>query len=235
VTLRPLFVLLFALGLTACGSVEHRPSERAPNNRVAAVAWQEWTKFGRSTVVYGGSAAGHTNRSGLSERSEPLASRVGEYWATCGRPEWNGRSGKPWSGAFVSWTMTKAGVSSRDFPASGRHGSYLADLYDRDRSGRAGFRLHGPDEYAPKAGDLVCTGTTGASWRNADRATARRRIDQSASHCDIVVDVRGGYVHAVGGNVRNSVSMSLYPVDSRGRLVAVAGRPWLLVAENRAD
>jgi hypothetical protein len=29
------------------------------------------------------------------------------------------------------------------------------------------------------------------------------------------------------------VAMSLFPVDSRGRLMNVSGRPWLLVVEKR--
>ena len=229
--------LLLAILVTACGSVERGDSfnDRAPNNRIAAVAWREWTKFGRSTVVYGGqhSANGYINRTGMNERSEPLASRVSEYWGACGRPEWNGRtSSKPWSAAFVSWVMANAGVSQRDFPANGRHGGYLAALYERQRSG--GFTLHAPQDYAPKAGDLVCAGTAGASWRNADARTAKKRIDSTAAHCDVVVDVRGGYVHAVGGNVKNSVTMSLYPIDRSGHLAHIPGRPWMLVAQNRA-
>jgi hypothetical protein len=45
--------------------------------------------------------------------------------------------------------------------------------------------------------------------------------------------VRGGFVHAIGGNVKNSVAMSLYPADRRGRLQSVSGRPWLLVVEKK--
>ncbi len=232
-------VLLLTLFLAACGSSGGMRggayNDRPPSDRVANVAWQEWTKFGRSTVVYGGQANGYTNRTGISERSEPLASRVGDYWGACGKPEWNGRtSSRPWSGAFVSWVMTRSGYSAADFPRDGRHGGYLAALYDREKSGgRVPFVLHAPNEYAPKPGDLVCSGTAGPTWRHADSRTARRRIDNTANHCDIVTDVRGGFLHAVGGNVKNSVTMSLYPVDSRGRLMTVSGRPWLLVVEKR--
>jgi hypothetical protein len=225
--------LLLAILVTACGSVE-RGDDRAPDNRIAAAAWREWTKFGRSTVVYGGqnSANGYTNRPGMHERSEPLASRVSEYWGSCGHPEWNGSSRKPWSGAFVSWVMATAGVRQRDFPPNGRHGGYLASLYERQRGGA--FTLHAPQDYSPKAGDLVCAGTAGSSWRNADARTAKKRIDSTAAHCDVVVDVRGGYVHAVGGNVKNSVTMSLYLTDGSGRLAHVHGRPWMLVVQNKA-
>ena len=234
-------ILLLTLALASCSSSGGIGgggySERPPTNRTANVAWQEWTKFGRSTVVYGARANGHGNRNGVSERSEPLSSRVGDYWGSCGHPEWNGRTaGKPWSSAFVSWVMGHSGVSASAFPPAGRHGQYLASLYDREhRSRRAPFALHSPTEYSPKPGDLVCTGTSGPTWRHADTRTARRRIDQAAKHCDVVTDVRGGYIHAVGGNVKNSVTMSLYPVDSAGRLVPIARHPWLVVVENRAN
>ena len=229
-------ILLLTLFLAACGSSSshHGYSDRPPTDKVALTAWNEWTKFGRSTVVYGGRANGYTNRTGISERSEPLASRVGEYWGTCGHPNWNGRtSNKPWSGAFVSWVMAKSGYTPQQFPRDGRHGSYLAALYDREKQRGAPFYLHAPNEYSPKPGDLVCTGSAGPTWRHADSRTAHRRIDNTANHCDVVTDVRGGFVHAVGGNVKNSVTMSLYPVDSKGRLQPAGSRPWLLVVEKR--
>ncbi len=229
-------ILLLTLFLAACGSSSshHGYSDRPPTDKVALTAWNEWTKFGRSTVVYGGNANGYTNRTGISERSEPLASRVGEYWGTCGHPNWNGRtSNKPWSGAFVSWVMAKSGYTPQQFPRDGRHGSYLAALYDREKQRGAPFYLHAPNEYSPKPGDLVCTGSAGPTWRHADSRTAHRRIDNTANHCDVVTDVRGGFVHAVGGNVKDSVTMSLYPVDSKGRLQPAGSRPWLLVVEKR--
>lgn len=228
-------LVLIGAALAGCGSTGAGYADRPPSDKVANTAWQEWTRFGRATVVYGGQANGYTNRGGMSERSEPLASRVGEYWGACGKPEWNGRtSGKPWSGAFVAWVMSRSGYSVADFPRTGRHGGYLAALYDRQKASRgAAFLLHAPNEYSPKPGDLICTGSAGPTWRYADSRVARQRIDNTANHCDIVTDVRGGFVHAIGGNVKDSVAMSLYPVDSRGRLVPVAGRSWFLVVEKR--
>lgn len=223
-----------SLFLSGCGSTGTGYADRPPSDKVALIAWQEWTRFGRATVVYGGQANGYVNRPGITERSEPLASRVGEYWGVCGKPDWNGKTSKPWSGAFVTWVMARSGYSSTQFPRNGRHGSYLSSLYDREKSRAAPFRLHAPNEYSPRPGDLVCSGTSGPTWRHANSRTAQRRIDNSANHCDIVTDVRGGYLQAIGGNVKNSVAMSLYPVDSRGRLVPVSGRPWLLVVEKRS-
>ncbi|WP_422000094.1 DUF2272 domain-containing protein [Reyranella sp.] len=230
-------VLLLASLLSGCGggsSGSGGYADRPPSDRVALTAWQEWTRFGRSTVVYGGQAGGYVNRRGVSERSEPLSSKIGDYWGSCGHPSWNGRTSKPWSGAFVTWVMSHSDISAKEFPRDGRHGGYLATLYDRQRiGGRPAFVLHAPNEYSPRPGDLVCTGSAGPTWRHADSRTARRRIDHTASHCDIVTDVRGGFVQAVGGNVKDSVSMSLYPVDSRGRLRPVPGKTWFMVVEKR--
>src|SRR6478609_3890625 len=109
-----LFILALLLTLTGCGSSDGSAgyADRPPTNRTALVAWQEWTRFGRSTVVYGGSAGGYVNRAGVNEHSEPLSSRVADYWGSCGHPEWNGQTrGRPWSGAFISWVMTRSGVS----------------------------------------------------------------------------------------------------------------------------
>ncbi len=47
--------------------------------------------------------------------------------------------------------------------------------------------------------------------------------------------VRGGYVYAIGGNVKDSVTISLYPADSRGRLQASGSHPWMMVVENRVN
>ena len=232
-----IFLCVFVIPwlLSGCGGSSTGYADRPPSDRVAYTAWQEWTRFGRSTVVYGGQVGGYVNRSGVNERSEPLSSKIGDYWGSCGHPNWNGRSSKPWSGAFVAWTMARSGISASDFPRDGRHGGYLASLYDRQRQrgSRAAFVPHAPNEYSPKPGDLVCTGASGPTWRHADSRTARRRIDSTANHCDVVTDVRGGYVQAIGGNVKNSVTMSLYPIDSRGRLVPFAGKTWFMVVEKR--
>ena len=230
-----LLTLVFPWVLSGCGGSSTGSggyADRPPSDPVAYTAWQEWTKFGRSTIVYGGHANGYVNRNGVKEQSEPLASKIGDYWGSCGHPNWTGD--KPWSGAFVAWTMAHSGIPASEFPRDGRHGADLASLYDRQQRGaRLAFQLHAPNEYAPKPGDLVCAGTSGPTWRYADSKTAHRRLDSAASHCDIVTDVRGGYLQAVGGNVKNSVTMSLYPVDSRGRLVPFAGKTWLVVVEKR--
>lgn len=225
--LRPILLMLTAaLGLSACGSSRDGPP---PSDPVAAVAWSEWRRFGSELLVYGG-PGGHNG--GVKETSEPLSSRIGDYWALVGRSEWDGRSGKPWSGIFVAWVVNQAGVPKRDFPPSGRHAGFLMSLLDAQLSGNGRrFVVHDWRDYAPKPGDLICAGTRWAPRRDA--YALRAAVDREAAHCDIVIDTRGGQIRAIGGNVHDTVTMSVFALNGGGTLAEMRGRPWFAIVEKR--
>jgi hypothetical protein len=219
-------MLVATLWLTACGTSSE---SGAPSDPVARVAWSEWRRAGGEVVVHGGPGS---HNGGTHETNEPMSSRIGEYWALVGRPEWDGRSGKPWSGIFVSWVVHRAGVSERDFAPSGRHAGFLARLLDDQLNGGAQrFVVHDWRDYAPRPGDLICSGTRYAPPR--DIQALRAAVDREVAHCDVVVDTRGGSVRAIGGNVHDTVSMSVYPLARGGILEEVGGRPWFAVVEKR--
>jgi hypothetical protein len=221
-----LLALVGALSLSACGGSRDLAAPRDP---VAAVAWSEWRRAGGEVLVYGGTGS---HNGGVHETREPLASRIGDYWALVGRPEWDGRSEKPWSGIFVSWVVNQAGVPARDFPPNGRHAGFLRSLLDAQLNGGGRrFVVHDWRDYAPKPGDLVCSGTRWAMPRDAH--ALRDAVDREVAHCDIVVAARGGQVHAIGGNVRDTIAMSVYPLNGGGTLAEVSGRPWFAVVEKR--
>jgi hypothetical protein len=216
-----------ALALSACGGGA-RDVER-PRDPVAAVAWQEWRRFGGETLAYTGPGS---HNGGVHETREPLASRIGDYWALVGRREWDGRSGQPWSGIFVAWVVHQAGVAARDFPPSGRHAGFLAPLLDQQLNGGSRrFVVHDWRDYAPKPGDLICAGTRYQGRRNAQ--ALRAAVDREVAHCDVVIEARGGQLRAIGGNVRDTVTMSVYPRNGSGTLAEVPGRPWFAVVEKR--
>ena len=216
-----------ALLMSACGS--SGSDEAEPGDRVAAAAWREWRKYGGDVVLYVGGAGGRA--SGTHETREPLASRVGDYWKAAGRPEWNGRTPQPWSGAFVSWTMREAGFGARDFKAAGRHADYMMAMLDQQLAGGGKFAVVDWRDAAPKPGDLVCAAARAGGHRDA--RALRAAVGREATHCDVVIDNRGGRVRAIGGNVRDTVSMSVYPADSSGHLANVPGRPWLAVVRRK--
>ena len=58
-------------------------------------------------------------------------------------------------------------------------------------------------------------------------------LNRGAGHCDIVVEVKPGWVAAIGGNVADSVSRSVFPLDGNGFLSPISARPVFAVIENR--
>jgi hypothetical protein len=141
-----------------------------------------------------------------------------------------------WSAAFISFVMRGAGVDGREFPSSAAHAFYLDGLIaDATRfPAVAPFVPHDVAERAPQPGDLVCADRSPrplASWRDRLAETGRFR----PMHCDIVVRVAPGVVEAVGGNIRDAVTLSRFPADPAGRLLPrPAGEPtWFAVLENR--
>jgi hypothetical protein len=107
-----------------------------------------------------------------------------------------------------------------------RHTIYVERIVERARRPAAAFVPYRPGERAPQVGDLLCAS------RNAS-GTTLDNLNRGAGHCDIVVEVRPGEVHAIGGNVGDSVSRSVFPLDARGFLSPISGRPFFTVIANR--
>jgi hypothetical protein len=141
-----------------------------------------------------------------------------------------------WSAAFISFVMRGAGVDGREFPSSAAHAFYLDALIADARRfpATAPFVPHAVADRAPRVGDLVCADRSAAplaTWQ--DRAAERGRF--RPMHCDIVVRAAPGQVDAVGGNVRDAVTLSRFATDTAGRLLPrPPGEPtWFAVFENR--
>lgn len=142
----------------------------------------------------------------------------------------------PWSAAFIAWVFRSAGVDSREFPYDATHSLYLDGLIADAEAfpATAPFLPHAPADHAPRPGDLVCLDRSRAPLRHwtERRAEAGR---PRPMHCDIVTAVAPGVVEVIGGNVGDSVTLTRYPADAGGRLIAAPpGRmPILLVMESR--
>jgi hypothetical protein len=206
--------------------------------RIATAEWEDW---GRQDAVT-------PTRS--QEADTVNFPRVLAYWravpdggAPITRNRLRYREGDPglwhepaWSAAFISFVMRGAGVDGREFPSSAAHAYYLDALIEDSRRfpATAPFIPHEVADRAPRVGDLICADRSDAplaSWR--DRIPERGRF--RPMHCDIVVRVIPGAVEAVGGNVRDAVTLSRFRTDSAGRLLPRApGEPtWFAILENR--
>lgn len=130
----------------------------------------------------------------------------------------------PWSAAFISWVMRQAGIT--DFPVSASHIPYVAAAHARPDAGP--YRTADPYQSRLRPGDLVCylrgreqhLGHAGLMLALAQGSTAGW-----TSHCDLVVASNPGgnrTAYAIGGNVLNTVTLRLLPLDARGALLPAA-------------
>ncbi len=238
--------LLFFLTVAACASPPPAPKQAkdlAPLGPCPASSWKpeappptasaktsmvllavgEWARFGRQVTIYSVDQPPRTEQLGIKERDAPQ--RIADYWAAVDK-NLSGLNDVPWSAAFVSWDIESAGVPRDLFCPDQRHTIYVERIVERAKKPGAVFIPHAPDEYAPRVGDLIC-----ASRENS--GTTLQNLNRGAGHCDIVVEVRPGEVDAIGGNVGDSVTRSVFPLDGAGFLSPISARPVFTVIENR--
>jgi hypothetical protein len=131
----------------------------------------------------------------------------------------------PWSAAFISWDIQSAGVPRDLFCPDARHTIYVERMVLRARQSGAAFIPHHLNERAPQVGDLLCASRDSGG-------TTLENLNRGPGHCDIVVEVRPGEVHAIGGNVGDSVTRSVFPLDASGFLSPISARQFFTVIEN---
>lgn len=215
--------------LGACPVSSWRPEAPPPTasarESMVLLAVQEWFRFGRQTIDFTATGTPKVEILGVQERD--AAQRINDYWKSVDRPNLTGLDTEvPWSAAFISWDIESAGVPRDLFCPDARHTIYVERMVLREKQPGAVFIPHPVAERAPQVGDLLCAARDGGG-------TTLENLNRGPGHCDIVVEVRPGKVHAIGGNVHDSVSRSVFPLDGRGFLSPIAGRPFFTVIENR--
>jgi hypothetical protein len=214
--------------LGPCPASSWKPEAPPPTESVRTsmvlLAVGEWARYGRQVVTYSADAPPRTEQLGVKEREAPQ--RIHDYWASVGHPERSGLDDVPWSAAFISWDIQSAGVPRDLFCPDQRHTAYVERLVLRERQPGAAFIPRRPDERTPRVGDLICASRNGSG-------TTLDNLNRGAGHCDIVVEVRPDAVHAIGGNVGDSVTRSVFPLDANGFLSPISARPYFTVIESR--
>jgi hypothetical protein len=180
-------------------------------SNVQKIAIDQWNFFGQQEFE----ADGQARRVGHKEGEDPWFKRVGQYWLE--GTNTHGLDGQdhsaPWSAAFISWVMKKAGAGNR-FRYSTQHSVYIAQsIRDFSVKRDAGFWGQRLNECRPAVGDLVC-------WSRQDGVDYDHQLGGDyKGHSDIVVGVEAGRVWIIGGNVGDSVTKRPLPLDSSGFLL----------------
>jgi hypothetical protein len=215
--------------LGPCPVSSWRPEAPPPTSSekvsMVLLAVQEWFRFGQQTIDFTSAGSPRLEILGVQEREG--AARINDYWKSVDRPQLSGLDTEvPWSAAFISWDIQSAGVSRDLFCPDARHTIYVERMVQREKQPGAAFIPRHVQERAPKVGDLLCTSRDGGG-------TTLENLNRGPGHCDIVVDVQPGKLDAIGGNVHDSVSRSLFPLDANGFLSPISGRPFFTVIENK--
>ena len=176
------------------------PLSLAVRMNAVALALQEWNRW----------------KQGKTKESDPRMRPVLEdYWRTGvgykpNKAHW--WSAVPWSAAFISWLMRKAGAG-KDFKYSGGHSYYTAAAKQNALQNNSNmFKAYPISKMAPRIGDLVCKSRAGSG------ATYENIKPGMTTHCDIVTKVEPNRLLAVGGNLDNSVAQRKVPTDANGRI-----------------
>ena len=241
-----------AFAADQCPALRSQQADPEVATRIAAVACDEHIRWRRPFIDTNGRLAGAViwegEGSGLQDGGSPWR-QVAGYWQTSGllaQMAYKPGAGdcsyatantgypglgcrgfvidNPWSAAFVSWVMQRAGVPG--FVSSGGHYDYVRAA--RKNAGGSPYLFLDPTSTAPGVGDLLCYVRGNRVYGHQGLAAA---IDGGATglamHCDIVVATNpgnDGKAYLIGGNVQQAVTMRVLNVNAGGHFWGLARR-----------
>lgn len=246
-----------AAAADVCPLVRNRQSAPDVATRIAAVACSEHMLWYRPFIDAQGRLASasvaEAENTGLDDGGTPAWLRVASYWRDSGvlprMASFDGANDctyaganrystvqcrsfvidQPWSAAFISYVLRRAGVPG--FNVSPSHVDYVRDALTTP--GESAYEFRDPATTPPATGDMLCY------VRSPNRVYGVEGLRQVLSagsdglpmHCEVVVAANpggDGMAYLVGGNVQHSVTMRLLPVNRSGLL-------WTLPRRGQVD
>jgi hypothetical protein len=139
----------------------------------------------------------------------------------------------PWSAAFISYVVRKAGVAANAFRFANAHRGYIYDAFATsaaELTKEPGMQLYRacPITTRPRVGDLICQQREPALADASDGAVRERiRADLSGgtgkrsvrrTHCEVVahIDAPARKVYTIGGNVNQAITARKMNLRQRG-------------------
>ena len=132
----------------------------------------------------------------------------------------------PWSAAFVSYVMERAGIPG--FRPSASHIDFVRDAYLHAEG--SPFHFSDPDTEKPAAGDLLCFSRSPSlvfGYQGFKDFLDQDPYGSLDMHCEVVVAANpggNGKLHLVGGNVLQGVTMRELHLNRNGALWSLPRR-----------
>ncbi len=234
-----------------CPALRGKQGDSEVATRIAAIACDEHLRWNRPFIDADGrlasSAVYEAESRGLQDGGSPWR-RVAFYWQSTGLlSPMASKSGatdcnyainssypglgcrgfvvdNPWSAAFITWVMQRAGVPG--FVSSASHFDYVRAA--RSNPARSPYLFLDPMATAPAVGDLLCYVRTNRVYGFRGLAdTIDGGTSGLAMHCDAVVAANpggDGKAYAIGGNVQQAVTMRQFNLNASGQLWGVPQR-----------
>lgn len=166
---------------------------------ILSIANNEWNEW-------------NPNNQRIKEGDSRTMDKLRSYWREGANLNWSDQKmiDEAWSSAFISWVMNKGGAEG-EFPKTASHSKYIrASVKNRKENNSNPFKAYkvNEPEAKVKVGDLVCY----PRQSNVSYDT----LSAYKSHCDIVTEIKGNEAVTIGGNVGNSVTKTIVPIDSKG-------------------
>lgn len=162
---------------------------------------------------------------GIDEGSEPLRSRIADYYQAGGgsRTLDPTQDANAWSAAFISFCIRQSGASPVQFAFSLQHSVFVHAAIANALAGTGVFRGHPIELHAVQLGDLVHHNRSGAKLTYE---YARDHVSYASHSCLVVgFEEVAGVRHAltIGGNEAivggtGTVGSKLFPLDAKGCL-----------------
>jgi hypothetical protein len=129
-----------------------------------------------------------------------------------------------WSATFISYIFRKAGFSTKEFPRSAGHYTWIrravAERNATTDLAYIAYRMHEP-QAKPEVGDLVAYARPFSDGESLSYENAQKWFDMQTSyksHSDIVVRRTKTSIEVVGGNVIDSVTKKIIPINADGSM-----------------
>lgn len=211
------------------------PGARAPDRLAWRRVWEYWLNLEKHSpglawsrkVV---SLPGLLNDRMVDSRIEEV--RLSDLVAALDSSDLNGKeslkqatvraaiSDTPWSAAFISYVMDKAGLDKAQFQYAAAHWVYIKQAFgsDPDRA----YRACDPLKTQPRVADLLCysRGPKAPGDFGEWLASVHTPGFSAASHCEIVVSIdrAAAKMETVGGNVLQSIAVRRLKLNQDGVL-----------------
>jgi hypothetical protein len=207
---------------------------QTPRSKIVELALAEWRLFGEPTIQ-----DGRLVRAGRKEGDPGQWKRVATYWRegllkdSPRSPAEVSSSDRPWSAAFISYVMKRAGAGER-FPYAASHSGTINEaIYNRQHaSANARIKGYRVSEYAPRAGDLLCA-PRGWSVGQVTYDNAGQ-FDFFPSRCELVIRATSTELVTISGDLLDSVTLRKMQAVN-GRIPPQSLQDWLVVIQTDLD